>query len=126
MSTFAVFGMTRDVALADARKKVKITRKTPQGEVAIPMSEWLQLCEKRADETMAGAKTKQLSPLFDAPQYAEDFISIARRTLKCRDMHIKCRVPLTDALGNPLINKKTGAQKVGWRPYAAHPARSAA
>ncbi|MNN98278.1 hypothetical protein D3C81_2176300 [compost metagenome] len=51
---------------------------------------------------------------------------MARRTLKCRDMHIKCKVPLTDALGNPLINKKTGAQKVGWRPYGAQPDRVAA
>lgn len=126
MSTFAVFGMTRDVALEQARKTVKITRKTPQGEVGIPMTEWLALCEKRADEIMAGTKTKQLSPLFDSPQYADDFIHPARRTLKCRDMHIKARVTLTDEKGNPLIDKKTKAPKVGWAPYGAQPNRSAA
>lgn len=117
MSTFAVFGMTRELAQADARKNVKTTRKTPQGEVAIDMSDWLQLCEKRADDIMAGAKTRQISPLFDAPQYAEQFIEIARKSCKCRDMHIKAKSVLKDAFGRPIINKKTGAPKVGWADY---------
>ncbi|WP_287030000.1 hypothetical protein [Pseudomonas sp. UBA6310] len=123
MSTFAVFGMTREQAVADARKRVKATRQTPGGEVAIPMTEWLALCERRADETMAGTKTKQLSPMFDAPQFAQDFIAVARRTLQCRDMHIKCRVPMTDALGNPLMNRKTGVQKVGWKAHGSQSAK---
>ncbi|MGF6695175.1 acyl-CoA reductase-like NAD-dependent aldehyde dehydrogenase [Metapseudomonas resinovorans] len=126
MSTFAVFGMTRDQALADARKNVKTTRRTPQGEVAIPLSEWVQLCEKRADEIMAGTKVKQLGPLFDAPQYAEEFIALARRTLTCRHLHIRCKVVLTDASGKPLTNKKIGAPKIGWRDYENQNARSAA
>ncbi len=126
MSTFAVFGMTRDQALADARKNVKTTRRTPQGEVAIPLSEWVQLCEKRADEIMAGTRTKQLSPLFDAPQYAEDFKAVARRTLKCRDLHVRARTVVTDAEGNPVVSKKTGAPKVAWRDYEAPAKRSAA
>ncbi len=41
MSTFAVFGMTRDVALAMAKKEVKSVRKTPLGDEHVPMSEWL-------------------------------------------------------------------------------------
>lgn len=126
MSTFAVFGMTRELALVEARKKVKTTRKTPQGEVAIGMSEWLRLCEKRADDIMAGAKTLQLSPLFDAPQYAEQFIEIARKSCKCRDMHIKFKGVLKDAIGRPVINKKTGAPKVGWAAYGAKPDEAAA
>lgn len=67
MSTFAVFGMTRNVALEEARRTVKTTRRTPLGEFGIPMSEWLHLCEKRADEIMGGTKVKQLSALLDAP-----------------------------------------------------------
>ncbi|MCS8433277.1 hypothetical protein N0564_30905 [Pseudomonas aeruginosa] len=39
MSTFAVFGMTRDVALAMANKEVKSVRKTPLGDEHVPMSE---------------------------------------------------------------------------------------
>lgn len=117
MSTFAVFGMTRDLALDDARKTVKTSRRTPLGEQPIPMTEWLALCEKTADQVMAGTKTKQLGPLFDAPQFAEQFIQVARKTLKCRDLHIKAKVTLTDEKGNPIIDKKTKAPKVGWRNY---------
>ncbi|WP_175405555.1 MULTISPECIES: hypothetical protein [unclassified Pseudomonas] len=56
--------MTRDLALDDARKTVKTSRRTPLGEQPIPMTEWLALCEKTADQVMAGTKTKQLGPLF--------------------------------------------------------------
>ncbi|MFU7478751.1 hypothetical protein ACM73C_01970 [Pseudomonas aeruginosa] len=51
MSTFAVFGMTRDVALAMAKKEVKSVRKTPLGDEHVPMSEWLAAVE----QTTAGA-----------------------------------------------------------------------
>lgn len=117
MSTFAVFGMTRDMALDDARKTVKTSRRTPTGEHPIPMSEWLALFEKTADQVMAGTKTKQLGPMFDAPQFAEQFIQVARKALACRDLHIKAKVTLTDEKGNPIIDKKTKAPKVGWRKY---------
>lgn len=109
MSTFAVFGMTRDVAVAEAKKTVKTARLT--------MSEWMEAVDRRAEEIMAGTKTKQLSVPFDAPGFAEDFIMLARRTLKCRDMHIKARVTLTNEKGEPLIDKKTKAPKIGWRKF---------
>jgi len=56
------------------------------------------------------------SQLFDSPQYADDFIHLARRTLKCRDMHIKARVTLTDEKGNPLIDKKTRHRRSAGNP----------
>lgn len=117
MSTFAVFGMTRDQALAEARKTVKTTRKTPQGEEQLTMSEWTALCEKRADEIMCGCKIKQLSPLFDAPQFAREFIEVARRTLKSRSLQIRYRGVLKDETGRLIINKKTGAPRIGWQDY---------
>lgn len=57
MSTFAVFGMTRDVALAEAKKRTKGTRKNmkaPGGVEPIPLSEWLEMVEKKADLIMGG------------------------------------------------------------------------
>lgn len=117
MSTFAVFGMTRDQALAEARKTVKTTRKTPQGEESLTMDEWTALCEKRADEIMLGQKVKQLSPMFDAPQFAREFIEVARKTLKSRSLHIRFRAPLKDDTGRPIINRKTGAPRIGWQDY---------
>lgn len=55
MSTFAVFGMPRDVALAEAKKRTKGTRKNvkaPGGVEPIPLAEWMELVEKKAEQIM--------------------------------------------------------------------------
>ena len=57
MSTFAVFGMTLDLAKTEARKKTSGTRKNlkaPGGVEPIPEAEWLALVEKRAQKIMGG------------------------------------------------------------------------
>ena len=57
MSTFAVFGMTRDVALAEAKKRTKGTRKNvkaPGGVEPVPLAEWLELVEKKTEQIMGG------------------------------------------------------------------------
>jgi len=91
MSTFAVFGMTRPAAFAEAKKRIKGTRKNlqaPDGVEQIPLAEWLVMVEKKTEQIMGGT-VRQLSPLFYAPQYAEQFIELARKTLQCRDMRIR-------------------------------------
>lgn len=120
MSTFAVFGMTLDLANTEARKKTSGTRKNlkaPGGVEPIPEAEWLALVEKRAQKIMGGGTVRQLSPMFDAPQYAEQFIELARKTLKCRDMHIRAKAVLVDAKGKPIINPKTKAPRVGFSEW---------
>lgn len=57
MSTFAVFGMTRPVAFAEAKKRVKGQRKNlkaPGGVEQIPLDEWLVLVEKKTEQIMGG------------------------------------------------------------------------
>ncbi|MDD0985770.1 hypothetical protein [Pseudomonas shahriarae] len=57
MSTFAVFGMTLDVAKTEARKKTAGTRKNakaPGGVEPIPEAEWLELVAKRTEKIMGG------------------------------------------------------------------------
>ena len=57
MSTFAVFGMTRDVALAETKKRIKGTRKNvkaPGGVEPIPLAEWMELVEKKVEQIMGG------------------------------------------------------------------------
>ncbi|WP_219274050.1 hypothetical protein [Pseudomonas sp. Xaverov 83] len=120
MSTFAVFGMTLDVAKTEARKKTAGTRKNPKapgGVEPIPEAEWLELVAKRTEKIMGGAAVRQLSPLFDAPQYAEQFIELARKTLRCRDMQIRAKAVLVDAKGKPIINPKTKAPRVGFSEW---------
>ena len=70
MSTFAVFGMTRDFATAEAKKKTPATRvnkSVPGGIEYLTDAEWLAGVDRAASRMMEGAKVKQLSPLFDAP-----------------------------------------------------------
>ena len=120
MSTFAVFGMTLDLAKTEARKKTSGTRKNlkaPGGVEPIPEAEWLALVEKRAQKIMGGGTVRQLSPVFDAPQYAEQSIELARKTLKCRDMHIRAKAVLIDAKGKPITNPKTKAPRVGFSEW---------
>lgn len=120
MSTFAVFGMTLDLAKTEARKKTSGTRKNlkaPGGVEPIPEAEWLAMVAKRAEKIMGGGTVRQLSPMFDAPQYAEQFIELARKSLRCRDMHIRAKAVMVDAKGKPIINPKTKAPKVGFSEW---------
>ena len=128
MSTFAVFGMTRDVALAEVKKRTKGTRKNvkaPGGVEPIPLAEWMDLVEKKTEQIMGGT-ARQLSPLFDAPQYAEQFIELARKTIQCRDLRIRAKRVMTDADGKPIINPKTKAPKVGFCEWQAENSTRAA
>lgn len=59
VSTFAVFGMTRPVAFAEAKKRIKGTRKNlqaPGGVEQIPLDEWLVLVEKKTEQIMGGVR----------------------------------------------------------------------
>lgn len=120
MSTFAVFGMTADVALAEARKTAKTTK--PSGKVGCPpvdmtLAEWNEEVQKQAEKIMQGKKVRQLSPAFDAPQYAEQFVTLARKAGQYRDLRVRAKCELTDAEGRPVINKKTKAPRIGWVDY---------
>nr|WP_280041158.1 hypothetical protein [Pseudomonas sp. Hg5Tf]MDH2558356.1 hypothetical protein [Pseudomonas sp. Hg5Tf] len=128
MSTFAVFGMTADVALAEARKITKTTKASGKvGGVALELTlaEWNEAVSECAAKIMAGEKVKQLSQMFDAPQYAQQFMDLARKTGKCRGLRIRAKCELTDAKGKPVINKKTKAPKVGWVDYSPNHSHAA-
>ena len=76
MSTFAVFGMTLDLANTEARKKTSGTRKNlkaPGGVEPIPEAEWLALVEKRAQKIMGGDGSPAITHV--------------RRTTVCRAIH---------------------------------------
>ncbi len=83
MSTFAVFGMTEHFAREEAKKK------TPAHKT---MTEWLAAVEKRTAKTLAGSRTVQLSNLFDAPQFAQQYIELLRKSGECRDLKIRAKV----------------------------------
>lgn len=103
MSTFAVFGMTADVALS--------------APLELTLTDWNLAVEQQAVNIMAGRKVKQLSQMFDAPQYAQQFMELTRKTDKFRDLRIRAKCVITDAKGKPVINVKTKAPKIGWLDF---------
>ena len=59
MSTFAVFGMTRDVVLAEAKKRTKGTRKNvkaPGGVEPVPLTEWWSWLRRRQSRLWGGVR----------------------------------------------------------------------
>nr|WP_319527819.1 hypothetical protein [Pseudomonas laurentiana] len=60
-------------------------------------AEWELAVEQKAAKTMSAEKVKQPSQRFDAPQYAQQFMELARKTGKCRDLRIRAKCEITDA-----------------------------
>jgi len=76
MSTFAVFGMTLDVAMAEARKTVKTTRpdpKRPGHKIELSVDDWLFKVAQKGDQIMGG-QGKAAQPAL-------------RRDAVCRALH---------------------------------------
>ncbi len=125
MTTFAVFGMSENWAREDAREFTGTIKTVDGKRVELTIAEWEAAVEVQVAKIMAGNKSVRLSPFFDAPQYAQQFIDMARRSITCRDMKIRTKAVLVDAKGKPIINQKTGLPKIGfadWTPethYAA-------
>ncbi|MNZ37480.1 hypothetical protein D3C78_549270 [compost metagenome] len=76
------------------------------------------MVEEAAEKIMASDRVRQLSQMFDAPQYAQQFIDLARKTQRCRSMQIRARCVLTDAQGKQIIDPKTKAPKYGFVDWA--------
>lgn len=114
MSVFAVWGMTYAHAFGLAQKKTRTIDK--DGDV-IPESEWMKCCHEAAEAIMDGEMIRQLSTKFDAPQFAEEFIAIARRMQRHRDLQIRVWKPLADDKGRPIYGKNSKKPRMGWLAY---------
>lgn len=103
MSTFVVFGMTRSMAVSIAKKKVSEHKKT--------QDQWMAAVNEMADEILANQKlVKQLSDYFDAPQFSQDFMALARKT----DDGTRLEIRYKKESG---ISKKTGRPIKKWAVY---------
>lgn len=56
---------------------------------------------KYADSLMSSAKVRQLSNLFEAPQYEQQFVELARQHTERLNMSIRARCALTGAKDRP-------------------------
>ena len=96
MSTFAVFGMTRDYAYQHAFKNTPTVmfEKTPNvlGEGKsreLTENEWLAAVDANTEKMLKSKRVTQLSQLFDTPHFASDYIRMLRKRGGCRDLVIK-------------------------------------
>lgn len=71
MTTYAVFGMTPHRALDIARDRTPIK--------GLSEAEWWKRVQHKRDEIMASDEVAQLSCKYDAPQFAADYMDLARR-----------------------------------------------
>ncbi|MEO0437910.1 MAG: hypothetical protein AAF098_13475 [Pseudomonadota bacterium] len=113
MSTFAVFGMTESFA----REKAKRTTKRYCNGKHLSESEWLEAVNENAELLIGKSKkVERISQLFDSPQFAEEYIEIAKKQ-RHRDLHIKAYVFELDSDGRPIPNKKTGKPRAKWKLF---------
>lgn len=104
MSTFAVFGVAHTDLIEKAREAGKY------GEAA----------QKYAEEKFPGARPRRLSELFDAPQFAKEYMELIQRAGPCRCLSIKSYGPILDVKGNPVISKKTKKPRIGFTEWTGH------
>lgn len=68
----------------------------------------------RAAKILESAKHRQVSPEFDAPQFCDDWIALARKTVGHDGLRVMVRGPKPD--GRP--NKSTGKMPMAWLPLS--------
>lgn len=74
---FRVYGMTEH----EARRIAE--RSTPPNSVGTP-KEWEEVVAKKMEKLMESKRQAPLSAIYDAPQFCEEFIALARRSGRCR------------------------------------------
>ena len=109
MSAFCVYGASRRVAMARAEKKVKVDK--------LPLEERHRRVLRAADDIFAKMKPVQVSPQFDAPQFAWDWIKVALKSGEVKFPVVMVRTRKVDEKGRPVISKRTEAQQMIWAPY---------
>ncbi|MFW6344722.1 MAG: hypothetical protein ACOC0M_00100 [Halomonas sp.] len=79
---FRVYGMTEheDRRIAE--------RSTPPQSVDTPQ-QWEEVVAEKMEKLMAIKRQAPLSAIYDAPQFCEEFIVLARRSGRCRGLHIR-------------------------------------
>ena len=116
MGGFCVYGQSMEVARARAAKKVS----TFDSEAKRPLTEveWRERVDEEATGIFARMKPVRVSPEFDAPQFARDFIDLAARTAPpshaLANMAVMRIDKKLDAKGNEVKSKTSGLPLMTW------------
>ena len=126
MTTFAVFGMSESWAREEAKESTSTHKMDGGKRLERTIAEWEEAVEAEVERIMASKKRVLISPMVVSPQYAQQFMEMARASIVCRDLKIRTKAVLVDAKNKPIINSKTGAPKVGFADWHHAPAHAAA
>ncbi len=114
MSGFCVYGMTEALAKALAARKSPPRRDDGRDYAPDEIAAWRA---EQAENILTKGKARQLSGLMDAPQFCQDWITLAQRTTRASRLKVMVRDVKRDEVGNPILSKKTKRPMPIWRPY---------
>ncbi len=119
MSAFCVFGMTEPAArkIATTASETMYCNLPPPRREAFTKEDMAAWIAKRTEEVLEGSRRMQISPAFDAPQFANEWIDLAKRTARAKRCSIMVRGVKVDVHGNPVISKTKKTPLITWVPY---------
>ncbi len=119
MGAFCVFGMTEAIAKKSAEQAWRrhVAQMTPEVRKHIQESDEKEWIAVKTEYLLAKGTPTQLSAAFDAPQFAEDFIRLARKQTRSSRLKVMIRGEKLDKQGSPRISKATKRPIIGWIPY---------
>lgn len=104
MSTFRVYGMTEHKARQMARASV-----FPKSRESV--EEYEERVQQRFEKIMDSARQVPLSTAFDAPQYAEQFIQMAKKAGRVSNLCIKYPAKVK------VLRKNKPVMQTVWKEY---------
>lgn len=109
MSAFCVFGMTEPLARQAAEKawKKHLAQMTNEAREHVQPSYETDWIATKTDYYLTTAKLVQVSGTFDAPQFATDYIRLARKVQRTSRLRVMVRGETVDKNGSPRISKTT-------------------
>jgi hypothetical protein len=122
MSGFCVFGVSRE----QCRKAAEESTPTTENKTTIPVDEWRRRVVEKARELFEGgaSRSKQISPAFDAPQFAEEWVRIGLSSGAITNPVIMTRGTKLDKKGAVRMNKR-GMEIISWIPYQPNSKKAA-
>lgn len=119
MSAFCVFGMTESLAKKAAEKawKKHLNQMAPEVRACVRPFDVVDWMTTKTDYYLTTSKLVQLSGTFDAPQFANDYIRLARNSERTSRLRVMVRGETVDKNGAPRISKATKKPILGWIEY---------
>jgi hypothetical protein len=103
--------------VARERAEKRVPTLDPATKQRLTEAEWRAKVEDVATDIFAAMSPIQVSPAFDAPQFCDEWISVARPTGQYEGYVVKCRGVARDKNGNPKISKIKGTELIAWVIY---------